>query len=298
MTDKKSFLLYVDYDELFSELSDVDAGQLIKHIFDYVNDRNPKSDNPIVKIAFISIKKQFKRDLAKWQEKKETNSIAGKEGNLKRWHPNIYEKYKGGEHTLDEAIELSKENVSPPDHPRSLPDRPVSPPIAKIAVTDTVTVKDTVTVSGNVKDTVKDTVKVIKKKRKKEGETSSLFNLFKSEFIKTYQEITGNEYYYDGKSAGNLKPLIAKIKHSIESKKEKGSGQKENATDDEVIGSLNYILLNLPDWYKENLSIAILNSKYNELINQLRNGKNSSIRKDNAKRSIVDKVNAKYSEQI
>lgn len=75
---KKSFVLYTDYEELFSELSNEDAGQLIKHIFGYVNDKNPVSKNPIVNVSFIPIKLQLKRDLVKWDSLREKRSEAGK----------------------------------------------------------------------------------------------------------------------------------------------------------------------------------------------------------------------------
>ena len=70
--------MYSDYNELFEELSDKDAGKLIKHIFKYVNDENPESKDPIVKISFIPIKQQLKRDLAKYEDKKKQWSDAGK----------------------------------------------------------------------------------------------------------------------------------------------------------------------------------------------------------------------------
>ena len=41
MKNKKSFLLYADWKETFETLSDDKAGELIKHIFAYVNDENP-----------------------------------------------------------------------------------------------------------------------------------------------------------------------------------------------------------------------------------------------------------------
>lgn len=75
---KKSFVMYADFQELFNELSDNDAGQLIKHIFKYVNDENPVTQNPIVKISFIQIKLQLKRDLDKWETQLEQRRQAGK----------------------------------------------------------------------------------------------------------------------------------------------------------------------------------------------------------------------------
>ena len=76
--DKKGFLLYADYEELFDELTDEVAGKLIKHILKYVNDKNPDTEDSIVKVAFIPIKKQLKRDLEKYEDKREQWSIAGK----------------------------------------------------------------------------------------------------------------------------------------------------------------------------------------------------------------------------
>ena len=80
---KKSFVLYSDYQELFSELSDADAGKLIKHIFSYVNDENPICEKQIINISFIPIKLQLKRDLKKFEQIKEKRSEIGRIGGLK-----------------------------------------------------------------------------------------------------------------------------------------------------------------------------------------------------------------------
>jgi len=82
MIGKKSFVLYTDQREVFDELSDQDAGKLIKHIFSYVNDENPSTDDILLKVAFLPIKTQLKRDLKMWDEKKEQRAEAGKKGGL------------------------------------------------------------------------------------------------------------------------------------------------------------------------------------------------------------------------
>jgi hypothetical protein len=82
MEGKKSFVLYTDQREIFEELSDEDAGKLIKHIFSYVNDENPQTEDKFIKLAFIPIKTQLKRDLKMWDEKKHLRSEAGKKGGL------------------------------------------------------------------------------------------------------------------------------------------------------------------------------------------------------------------------
>lgn len=82
MEGKKSFVLYTDQREVFDELSDEDAGRLIKHIFSYVNDENPSTDDQLLKVAFLPIKTQLKRDLKIWDEKKQQRAEAGRKGGI------------------------------------------------------------------------------------------------------------------------------------------------------------------------------------------------------------------------
>ena len=83
--DKKSFILYVDQKDLWNKLPDEIAGKLIKHIYSYVSEENPKSDDLIVEIAFEPIKQQLKRDLKLFDEKRVKRSEAGLAGANKRW---------------------------------------------------------------------------------------------------------------------------------------------------------------------------------------------------------------------
>jgi hypothetical protein len=76
--NKKSFVLYSDVQGLINKLPDDVAGRLFKHIFAYVNDENPISDDILLNIAFEPIKMQLKRDLVKWENTKEARSNAGK----------------------------------------------------------------------------------------------------------------------------------------------------------------------------------------------------------------------------
>jgi predicted nucleotidyltransferase len=82
MEGKKSFVLYTDQREVFDELSDEDAGRLIKHIFSYVNDEDPSTEDLLLKVAFLPIKTQLKRDLKMWDEKKQQRAEAGRKGGV------------------------------------------------------------------------------------------------------------------------------------------------------------------------------------------------------------------------
>jgi hypothetical protein len=76
--NKKSFVLYSDSQGLVNQLPDDVAGRLLKHIYAYVNDENPKTDELLLNIAFEPIKMQLKRDLVKYEKKREQWSDAGK----------------------------------------------------------------------------------------------------------------------------------------------------------------------------------------------------------------------------
>ena len=143
--EKKGFILYADQIALFKQLPNDKAGELIKHIFEYVNDNNPETDDLLINLAFTPIKQQFKRDLEKWESKKGIKSRSGQIGNLKRYSPEIYKEFLDKKHTLEESLELAK-------------GRKGSQEVAKLAVNDTVKVNVNDTVKVNVKVNVKDKV--------------------------------------------------------------------------------------------------------------------------------------------
>ena len=84
--NKKSFVAYADWKETFDALSDEKAGQLIKHIFAYVNDENPESEDMLINAVFASIKQTLKRDLRKWEKQYTQRVEAGKKSAQVRKH--------------------------------------------------------------------------------------------------------------------------------------------------------------------------------------------------------------------
>jgi len=77
--NKKSFVAYCDWGEIFENLEDKQAGKLAKHMFDYVRDLSPKSDK-LTELLFITIKQSLKRDLRKYEVYKEKQKANGKKG--------------------------------------------------------------------------------------------------------------------------------------------------------------------------------------------------------------------------
>lgn len=78
--NKKSFLFYVDWKEIFDELNKEQKGELIDWILNYVSDKNPDELEGVLKMAVIPIKSQLKRDLKKWIGFVEKQSLNGKKG--------------------------------------------------------------------------------------------------------------------------------------------------------------------------------------------------------------------------
>ena len=78
--NKKSFILYTDQSGVFNQLPDEIAGKLIKHIFAYVNDENPISEDLIINIAFEPIKQSLKRDLKRYEVYVDKQSVNGAKG--------------------------------------------------------------------------------------------------------------------------------------------------------------------------------------------------------------------------
>jgi len=128
---------------------------------------------------------------------------------------------------------------------------------AKHADKDTVTVKGTVTVKDNAKD------KVIKKSIPKSK--FSVANEFRIIFLGFYLDLKNEAYYWTAKDAGKCKSLSAKLLFKI---KEKSSEQKEN-WDEDIKQGFEYLLsIITDDWILSNLSMAIIDSKFNEINRQ------------------------------
>jgi len=120
-----------------------------------------------------------------------------------------------------------------------------------------------------------------------DSKKSSLHSILKQTFIDFYYEKNKIDYYWSAKEATNLNSLIKKLKFSIEKKEDVAP------TNDQVLNGFKYILKNINDkWVLKNLSIAIINSKYNEIISQLTSGNNKNANIDEVIRIIQERENS------
>jgi len=101
-----------------------------------------------------------------------------------------------------------------------------------------------------------------------------------------------SEYYWTAKDAGNMSSLLKKLKYSREQK-------CMTVSDSDLLNALKYLLSSITDgWIFENFSVSNINSKYNEIISQVKSRKNgettsnTSISKSETDRYTTRRVNA------
>ena len=77
---QKSFVLYTDYIQHVSLLSDQEAGQLFKALFHFVEDGTPPNFSGSLMMCFSFISSQIQRDKAKYSDICEKRAAAGSKG--------------------------------------------------------------------------------------------------------------------------------------------------------------------------------------------------------------------------
>ena len=121
---KKSFLLYCDLIHTVRKMPNEKAGELLKHILEYVNDTKPETEDLLLQLVFEPIKQQLKRDLNKWNDISTTRSEIGRLAGIKsgearrskanQTEPNepIGSETNQNEHVSDSVNEKGRENKS------------------------------------------------------------------------------------------------------------------------------------------------------------------------------------------
>lgn len=104
---RTSFILHLDSLDILDELSNEEAGILLRAMRDFNREEEPTLTG-LMKVVFLPFKNQFIRDEIKWDEKKEGKSKAGRMGNLKKYTPDLYQQVTDNQISLDEAEEVAK----------------------------------------------------------------------------------------------------------------------------------------------------------------------------------------------
>lgn len=272
--NKNTIVVYKDWIDIFEGLEDDEAGRLVKHLFRYINDKNPEYPDRITKVAFTTIIATLKRDLIKWNVKAGVLSETGRLGGLKSAEVKKqakqsknnqmvehYEKAKQNEvigSNLKQTVESSS-NVKQNQH--------VS---VSVSVTDSDSVSDTVTnIDGKKINIPKNKFSVL------------LFNQIKNQFCSFYLENKKESYYWSGKDGGKVHPLCHKLVFKIKEKKP----EKVDVSDSEIADAFKYFLTKIPPGFMtDNLSMSLIESKFNEIISN--NGTETSTSKSGSNNSL------------
>lgn len=105
--NKKSFILYTDQKELIEELTNEEAGILLKHLYRYVNDENPVCEDKQAKLAFISIKQALKRDLKKWETQQKQRKEAARKSVESRQRKQTTVNDRSSSSTVNDNVNVS-----------------------------------------------------------------------------------------------------------------------------------------------------------------------------------------------
>ena len=125
---KKSFVMFVDYQSDFEELTGDECKEVMNLIFNYEKTGElPEIKDRFVKLVFGRIKRDLDRNDKAWAERKEILSEAGKKGAEKRWN--------------------KESSITSDSHPITDDSHPIKP-IASMAVN--VNVNDNVNVSEEI----------------------------------------------------------------------------------------------------------------------------------------------------
>lgn len=163
--NKKKVVVYSDWISNFEELTDLELGQLMRHFFDYINDKNPILEDRCLKIAWKPIENTLKRDLKSWEDKAPKRSDKARIAGL----------------ASAEARRVKKEL-----------DSTTKLPLVENELNST---KSTVSVSVSVSDTVSDSVIFLKETDVNNSlETKTIKDFTEEQFLQRWKDA---RMYYD-----------------------------------------------------------------------------------------------------
>ena len=109
MADKKSFLVYFEWEEPFSCLDNAELGELFRAMVKYAkNEEEPEFENKTLYLVFTFIKNAIDRDKAAYEERCKKNAENASKGGKRK--AEIYGKNEKYDANLDFSELLEKMN--------------------------------------------------------------------------------------------------------------------------------------------------------------------------------------------
>lgn len=127
--------------------------------------------------------------------------------------------------------------------------------------------------------------------RRSISETDVCYTEARRAWMRLYDELKHEHYYWTGKDSAHLKQLLAKIRSKMAEMPE------ASFTDADVVANMELFCrkaCEADSWVADNLSVAIINSKFNELYTKIKNGKSATNNKPDSSylQGIIADLNA------
>lgn len=249
LRDSKDYVLKVDYNVLAFDLRS-DAS-LIKSIINDFGLFSFTDDGE----CFYS--KSLNMRMKPLDDKRAKLSDAGKRGNERRW--------KSSRYVSPPDNNLVTTQSPPNHHPIDTQSPPDSHPIAKTSQEEIILEESKQENNISPSPPLKGGGK--RKKKEVDGINSKARSIFENYFRETFS----NSYYWTAKDAGAMSQLLKKLRFQREQK-------QMDVSDESLLYALQYLLSSIKEgWIFDNFSVTNINSKFNEIVSQARNGNNRKI---------------------
>lgn len=126
------------------------------------------------------------------------------------------------------------------------------------------------------------------------GETDVCYTEARRAWMRLYDELKHEHYYWTGKDSAHLKQLLAKVRSKM-AETVASTGPATSFTDADVVANMELFCrkaCEADQWVADNLSPAIINSKFNELYNKIKNGRKRQ------QQGVSDEYRRKLAEQL
>lgn len=128
--------------------------------------------------------------------------------------------------------------------------------------------------------------------RRSISETDTCYTEARRAWMRLYDELKHEHYYWTGKDSANLKQLLAKIRAKMAE-----MPSPTPTTDADTVANMELFCrkaAKADSWVADNLSVAIINSKFNELYTKIKNGKSATNNKPDSSylQGIIADLNA------
>lgn len=249
LRDSKDYVLKVDYNVLAFDLRS-DAS-LIKSIINDFGLFSFTDDGE----CFYS--KSLNMRMKPLDDKRAKLSDAGKRGNERRW--------KSSRYVSPPDNNLVTTQSPPNRHPIDTQSPPDSHPIAKTSQ------EEIILEESKQENNISPSPPLKGGGKRSKSEPKAINVKARTLFCDYFKEIYGSDYYWTAKDAGAMSQLLKKLRFQREQK-------QMDVSDESLLYALQYLLSSIKEgWIFDNFSVTNINSKFNEIVSQARNGNNRKI---------------------